>query len=111
MAKFVIRPEINYHKEGDYELLHAALKKRGMYRALRLTDTITKKVDWYDLPTGTYIADLNLSVEQVKNLASDGLQEIGKTNTDRARDYELSVFLWTDALCDLKINTDTSKRP
>jgi len=111
MAKFALRPELNYHKEGDYELLHEALKKRGFYRVIWLADTATKKQAWYDLPTGTYFHESDSTFDQVSAKVISALTEIGKANTLYKRDFEVVIFRYDDVRSNLKLNTDVSKRP
>jgi len=106
MAKFIIRPEINNHNEGDYDNLHLEMHKRNIFRVIKLNDD-----KWYDLPTGTYRAVLAKTTEEVFELCVAALNAIGKFNTMNKRDYELYVGETTSCKCDLRLNTDKSKLP
>lgn len=111
MPKFAIRPELNYHKDGDYELLHEALKLKKIYRVIWAQDIDTKKSNWYDLPTGMYVCELDMSISEVETLVIEALRSMHKSNGLHRRDYELIVFKFDGSLSDLELNTDISKRP
>ena len=107
MPNYIIRPEINNHKDGDYERLHEEMYKRGFYKVIQYTsDNLFR-----DLPTGLYRHTSELTLQQVYNECVASLNAIGKYNISFRRDFELFVAPHTGSMNDLKLTTDKTKLP
>jgi len=106
MPHFIIRPELNYAKTGDYDRLHEEMYKRKAYKVININDNT-----WRDLPTGTYRIESEGSNEDVYKLAVAALNAMGKFNIGDRRDYELIVFKHVGSHSDLQLNKDKSKLP
>jgi len=85
MATYLARVEL--HKAGydDYETLHQTMAKRGYSRVIVSNDG--KK---YRLPTGTYVASSNWTLEQAYQAAVAAASETGKS-------YWVIVVDWQSA--------------
>ena len=106
MAHFLIRPELNNAKEGDYDRLHDAMYMRKAYKVIKLDDGT-----WRDLPTGTYDMENEGTNLDVYTVAVAALNSIGKVNSGNRRDFELIVCKRSGSHSDLRYNTDKSKLP
>ncbi len=74
MANYVARIELHNATYDDYETLHAAAARRGLFRTIVANDG--KK---YQLPTGTYIAENTaVTLEQAYSAAEAAATETRK---------------------------------
>lgn len=73
MAKFTTRVELHRAYEDDYEVLHAAMERRGFSRQIRSGDGVT-----YHLPTAEYDYSGNKTRNQVLDLAKAAASETNK---------------------------------
>jgi hypothetical protein len=74
MAKFTTRVELHSASYSDYEMLHAAMERRGFSRHISSDDGKT-----YKLPTAEYNRDANVTRDQVLEAAKAAATETGKT--------------------------------
>ena len=105
MARFAVRPEINNASSDDYTRLHEEMYKRNIYRVIQGADNV-----WYDLPTGTYRAFKELTLDQFYQLALDAILVI-VNQYKPAKNYELIVFEFNQSRWFLNVNTDKARLP
>jgi hypothetical protein len=73
MANYMARVELHSANWNNYEVLHAAMQRRGFLRTIRANDG---KV--YQLPTGTYAAEKTTSsLQNALDAATAAAQETG----------------------------------
>jgi hypothetical protein len=73
MAKFTVRVELHAASYSDYELLHAAMERRGFSRQIKSDEGKT-----YFLPTAEYDKRGDFSPEQTLDSAKAAAAETGK---------------------------------
>jgi hypothetical protein len=74
MAKFTVRVELHAASYSDYEMLHAAMERRGFSRFITADDG---KI--YHLPTAEYDKSGQFTRQQVLDSAKAAATETGKT--------------------------------
>ncbi len=74
MPNFTTRVELHAASYSDYEVLHAAMERRGFSRYIKSDDGKT-----YHLPTAEYNRGGVLTLSQVRDSASAAASETGKT--------------------------------
>lgn len=109
MAKFAVRPEINGAVDGDYEKLHDAMYKSEFYRVIlgRKGEGVLK---WYDLPSGMYVGDKPITLNQAYIQAEAAVQTVANAYKPN-KGHELIIFEYSAASMNLKLNTDRKKLP
>ena len=107
MALFTVRVELHEPHDGDYNILHEAMKKRGFARAVQ-----KKSGDWCDLPHGEYSIKGNYTTLQIYNKAKHAAVSVLKhPDKKKATKYFLLVTKSQgDRMVKLPPNTDASKR-
>jgi hypothetical protein len=73
MPRFTTRVELHGASGSDYTELHHNMQEAGFYRAI-VGDDGQK----YGMPTAEYDSEMNLTVEQVRNLAMSVAAKAGK---------------------------------
>ena len=73
MATFTTRVELHRAYEDDYEVLHAAMERRGFARQITSDDGVT-----YHLPTADYNYSGNKTSSQALDLAKAAASETNK---------------------------------
>lgn len=76
MANFTVRVELHKATWDDYDVLHAAMERKGFSRRLRGDNGLD-----YRLPWAEYSGSGNLSCEQVRDIARQAANETGKGNS------------------------------
>lgn len=88
MAKFLVRVELHGAAWDDYEALHAEMDDRGFSREVTGDDGRA-----YQLPTAEYVIHTDLGLEDVRTLAAEAAQTIGRKFGVIAAEYSRSAWL------------------
>jgi hypothetical protein len=92
MASYLARVELHNATYDDYEVLHAAMQRRGFSRTIASDEPRT-----YRLPTGTYVAEnTSATLEHAYTAAEAAAREVRKT-------YWIIVVDWTSARFSLEL--------
>ena len=75
MANFTVRIELHDATWDDYNVLHAAMEKKGFSRLITANNGVT-----YRLPWAEYNATGNLMCTQVRDIAQEAAAQTGKRN-------------------------------
>lgn len=75
MAHFTVRIELHHAEWTDYDQLHAAMEQKGFSRQITSDDGRT-----YQMPWAEYNGTGNLTSVQVRDIAKEAADSIGKQN-------------------------------
>jgi len=73
MSMFVVRVELHFAIEANYDTLHQAMRAAGFTTTIPAADGVQ-----YQLPPAQYFADTNDSWEQVLNVAKTAASRTGR---------------------------------
>jgi hypothetical protein len=76
MSQFITRVELHKGTSEDYEILHAAMARKGFSRTIQGSDGIT-----YHLPWAEYYANTTSSIEQVRSAAISAADATGRNSS------------------------------
>lgn len=88
MAKFITRVELHGALEGDYDRLHREMGLRKFTRTI-----VSDQGDTYRLPSAEYFLSSELSVTQVRNLASEAATATGRGHWVLTSQYEAAAWV------------------
>jgi hypothetical protein len=75
MANFTVRVELHHAEWADYDRLHAAMEQKGFSRQITSDDG-----NAYHMPWAEYNGTGNLTSSQVRDIAREAADSIGKQN-------------------------------
>ena len=74
MSLFLVRVELHYAGDADYQTLHAAMKNLGFSQII-----VQDRVQYY-LPTAEYAISSSLDVSAIRDLAKRAANSTGRTS-------------------------------